>query len=257
MNRNTSQTDLDAALRRLAAKYAVELPGDWRLDGRSLAAGWTLIEPGAAKGAIPLLPWRSERRFVQLKRLVTSGTIENVVMMRSSCLSTGEPMGLAAILYREFDLAEFLAGSPIVALHASIADGQAANVILRLAGGILCSVEAGTTLPAGSDAGLLDRHELIARRGVASDRAVDTLVPQSSVYTFTDRGAERFTDTDAELFGLEADEVSLVRVAFELAREPDRCADLHAQHRRLTGLVELAFESDRTRRRLTVEGGGL
>lgn len=204
---------------------------------------------------IPLLPWRNERRFVELKRLVDSRTVEPVSMCRFACTSSGAPMGLDAILYREFDLAEWLLGSPITTLHASVTAGRAANAVVRLASGVVCSIEASTTLPAGSRPDILDRHELIAQRGVASDRVVDTQVPQSSIYTFTGQGSERFTDTDAELFGLEADDVNLVRAAYELAAEPGRKDALLAQHERLAALVQLAHQSDRERQCLAVKGG--
>jgi len=56
-------------------------------------------------------------------------------------------------------------------------------------------------LPVGT--AMIDRHELIAGRGVACDRVVDTQVPQDSIYALTGDGERRYTDTDAELFGLE------------------------------------------------------
>ena len=67
-------------------------------------------------------------------------------------------------------------------------------------------------LPENTDE--IDRHEIIARRGVASDRVVDTQVPQASIYKFTAEGEERFTDTDTELFGFEQEEILLVRAAY-------------------------------------------
>ncbi len=52
--------------------------------------------------------------------------------------------------YRQFDLAEWLTGSAIESLYASIHEQLAANVILRLADGAICSVEAGVALPPGT-----------------------------------------------------------------------------------------------------------
>jgi len=192
---------------------------------------------------------------VELKRLVDTGTVEPVVMCRFSCLTTGTPMDLKAILYREFDLVEWLTDSPIVTLYASMAAERFANVLVRVASGVVCSVETGTTLPAGSRPAVVDRHELIARQGVASDRVVDTQVPQSSVYTFTPQGTELYTDTDAELFGLDNDDVNLVRAAYEVASQPARADALCTQHQRLAQLVALAYQSDRTRQCLAVKGG--
>lgn len=259
-----ASTDLDVRLRQLAAKYAVDVPGDWRLarSADQAAAGKLHLLPGHAilEGApggtcVPLLPWRSERRFVELKRILDSQTLESLSMCRFSCLTCGEPLGLAAILYREFDLAEWLGGAPIATLQVNVAAEQAANAVVRLENGVVCSVEAGTTLPAGSCPAILDRHELIARRGVASDRVVDSQVPQSSIYIYNAEGAERFTDTDAELFGLEADDVSLVRAAYDVVRQPDARTALCSQHERLARMVQLAWQSDRERKCLTVKGG--
>ena len=204
---------------------------------------------------IPLLPWRTERRFVELKRLVDDRTVEPVVLCRFSCQTTGEPLRLKAILYREFDLLEWLIGSPIVSLQASITADRFANVLVRLQSGAVCSVEAGATLPPHTQPTMVDRHELIARRGVASDRVVDSQLPLSSVYTFTGRGTASYTDTDAELFGMEQDDIDLARAAYELAMRPSELDDLRRQHRRLTQLVDMACQSDRLRQRLSLKGG--
>ena len=200
---------------------------------------------------IPLLPWRLERRFVELRRLVESGTVEPVLMLRFSCQTDGRQMPLAAVLYREFDLAEWLMRSEIVSVMASI-NAQAANVVVRLAGGTIGSVEAHAALPEASP--MLDRHELIARRGVASDRVVDTQVPQSSVYLYGPGGVRQWTDTDAELYGLSTGEINLVRAAWEVVARPELAGDLRRQHSRLVRLVRLAFESDHRRQKLAMEG---
>lgn len=257
--------NLDLMFRQLAAKYAVAVPKHWQLNSpndtpeagcETLAAGWSFLDIKAPSAPIiPLLPWRTERRFVELKRLVDTRTVESVVMCRFNCLTTSKPMGLKAILYRELDLVEWLTGSPIVSLYASLGAERFANVLVRVETGVVCSVEAGTTLPAESLPNVVDRHELIGRRGVASDRVVDTQVPQSSVYMFTGQGVDQYTDTDAELFGLDADEVAIVRAALEVAMQPERAETLRHQHERLASLVERVFESDRTRKRLAVEGG--
>ncbi|HUT94699.1 MAG TPA: hypothetical protein VMY37_34905 [Thermoguttaceae bacterium] len=255
--------DLNDALAGLLDKYAVEPPGPWRMaDGGeppgdagnllTLAPGESLTEPDPPERTVPLLPWRHQRRFVELKRLVDEKTVSPLLMCRFACLTDGRETPLAAILYREFDLVEWLSGTPIVGICASMAEGRAANVIVRLAGGVIASVEAGATLPAG--AAVEDRHELIARRGVASDRVVDTQVAQSSVYAWTDAGHRQHTDVDAELFGLDAERAALVRSAYDVLRHPELTPARRRRHRRLRQLVELAYASDRRRERLTVEG---
>lgn len=248
-----------AALAGLVQKYEVSAPPGWTLHAGPDAAagphamlpGWTALERALPTGCVPLLPWRSQRRFLELKRLVDDQVVAPVCMARFACQTDGASLDLTAILYREFDLAEWLLSSPICAVTASIT-GAAANVILRLEKGIVCGVEAGAMLPHGT--AMIDRHELIAGRGVACDRVVDTQVPQDSVYALTTDGECRYTDTDAELFGLEPDEVPLVRAAYETLLHAERADALRRQHQRLAALVRLACESDRRRERLAVEG---
>jgi len=72
---------------------------------------------------------------------------------------------------------------------------------------------------------VLDRHEIIARRGVASDRAVDTQVPQSSIYEWTTDGTRTFTDVDTELFGLPNEEIWIVRAAYAVLMKPELAAE--------------------------------
>lgn len=250
---------LRPALAGLVQKYAVPAPPGWTLHAgpddtsgpHAMLPGWTALERPVGAGCVPLLPWRSQRRFLELKRLVDEHVVTPVCMARCACQTDGAALDLAAILYREFDLAEWLLSSPICDVTASI-QGPVANVIVQLANGIVCGVEAGAMLPAGT--AMIDRHELIAQRGVACDRVVDTQVPQDSVYAFTADGTSRYTDTDAELFGLEPDEVLLVRAAYDTLLHAERADALRRQHQRLAALVRLALESDRRGQRLTAKG---
>lgn len=264
MAQTTTHVDMNDALAGLLEKYAVEVPRPWRItdprgrpgdagDVLMLAPGELLTESELPELTVPLLAWRHERRFVELKRLIDEETVAPLLMCRFACLTDGEQMPLQAILYREFDLVEWLSGKPIVGIYASMADGRAANVIVRLAGGVVGSVEAGAMLPDGAI--MQGRHEMIARQGVASDRVVDTQVGQSSVYAWTADGHQQHTDVDAELFGLDVEQAAQVRSGFEVLSRPDRVLALQEQHRRLRQLVELAYESDRRRERLTAEGG--
>jgi len=256
-------TDPNAALGALLCKWGVQTPRPWRLlDGPSPAGdqndalrlldGHSLLAGELDDSTVPLQPWRSERRLVELKGLVDRRTIDPVLMCRLACLTDGEAMPLGAILYRQFDLAEWLVGSTITHMYACVCRERSANLIVHLDNGVVCSLEAATTLPRG--AAMQDRHELIARRGVASDRVVDTQVAQSSVYAFGSSGVAQYTDTDAELFGLTAQQVALVRSAYTVLHEPDEQARSRRRHGRLVKLVRLTWESDRRRQRLAVEG---
>jgi len=192
--------------------------------------------PGGKR--VPLLPWRVERRFVELRKIVESGTLEEVSTFRFAAFDHGgDPVKSAA---RELDLAAFLAASPVARVFAVRSGNAACNILARLANGMSASVECGSMLPAGAAA--LDRHEIIARRGVASDRAVDTQIPQCSIYEWTTDGVATFTDVDTELFGLPNDRIWIVRAAYAALMDPElapvwtdaarnmaRCADAIAR----------------------------
>ncbi len=258
----------NAMLARLARKYSFTATGPWRLiSGEEGTAGvdeanndgclklvpwWLCSSAESDQTTVPLFPWRSERRFQELRAIVAGRTIDPVLMCRFACMTDGRPLDLRAILFREFDLLEWLAGRTMVSVYAAV-NGATANAVVRLAGGVLGSVEVAATLPPGAP--LADRHELIARRGVASDRAVDTQVAQSSVYVTTAAGVDQYTDTDDELFGLDAQQVSLVRAGWDALRHPEQHAEWRRRHARLARLVELAIESDRYGQCLAVEGG--
>ena len=176
------------------------------------------LEDGAR---VPLLPWRVERRFVELKKIVDGKTLEGVSTFRFAKFTAGgDPVETAV---RELDLAAYLANSPIDRIFAVRNGDAVVNILARFKNGMSASVECGSKLPAGSD--VLDRHEIIAQRGVASDRGVDTQVPQSSIYEWTTDGTKTFTDVDTELFGLPNDEIWIVRAAYAVLMKPELASE--------------------------------
>lgn len=172
---------------------------------------------------IPLLPWRCQRRFTELRDLVRQGRIEDVSVIRVSHITKkGTP--LDKILRRELDICSFLLDSPAKVEHKVYGGSFVCNMVATLANGVVCTIEAAATLP--ETAGIIDKHEIIARRGVACDRTVDTQVPQSSVYVFSDCGVETYTDTDYELYGLSEEDAAVVRQAFLSATDGDYAQSL-------------------------------
>lgn len=230
--------EMNKALAFLTAKYGVpagEISGS---DGAYRAGGY------------PLLPWRIERRFVELKNLIANGTLEGVSTLRFSSMTAGGR--LPEQVTRELDLAAWMTGSPVASLFAVCSGGAAANLVVKLANGVSVSVECGNKLPSGAET--IDRHEIIARRGIASDRVVDTQVPQSSIYSFTGKGEERYTDTDAELFGLSADEIGVVRAAFAVLADPALGAEWTAAATVMDELGKAVEKSDSTSSLIKLQG---
>jgi len=193
--------------------------------------------------SVNLLPWRVERRFVELKKLIDSKTLEDVSTFR---FANFQPAGnMKKIIASELDLAAFLSGSQVKSLFASGNSNAACNIIFRLENGMSGCIECGCKLPANADC--IDRHEIIARRGVASDRVVDTQVPQNSIYTYTSEKMKTFTDVDMELFGLSNDEIWIVRAAFAVLGKPGLAAEWNPASEKILRQAAAAIKSDETR----------
>lgn len=216
MEKNNLADERNQSLARLCAKYG---GGGGTVTGDNANP----VLHRAGEPDVTLLPWRVERRFAELKKLVDNGTLEGVSTLRFARFETAAG-NLRDMLAREFDLAGFLTGDPIVrCFSVGSAETRAVNAVFRLKNGMSGCVECASSLPAGSET--IDRHEIIARRGVASDRVVDTQIPQSSLYLRTDAATAAWTDTDFELFGLDSESVATVRAAWAvLTGEADGAA---------------------------------
>ena len=236
--------DMNEALNRLVNKYG--------------ARNNAVITPAAPRAAVEaalktssgrtmmLLPWRTERRFTELKTIALNGTLEGISTLRFCAIASKSSSSLEQLLYRKFDLCEYLGGADIKLLFAVFSGKNAANVIVKLANGLSCSVECSIMLPAGAEE--IDRHEIIARRGVASDRAVDTQIPQSSIYAFTGKGEKHFTDTDSELFGFAPQSINLIRAAFAVLSNPETGKAWNRQNERLLRITAAAAESEKNQK---------
>ena len=240
-----SSTVLNEALARLLEKYQVPSAGSIVLNEGS-DTGTATLRMKETGQTVPLLPWRMERRFIELRNLVRQETLEDPSTLRFCAINSSVKTSLNQLNYREFDLCEWISGAKIDSIFAVSNGDQATNIIAKLANGIACSIECSVTLPA--DATPVDRHEIIARRGVGSDRAVDTQVPQSSIYTFTEKGKKEFTDTDAELFGLDQSQTNLVRAAFTVLSDSDLAIRWNQQHQRLMQFTAAAVKSSQDNR---------
>ena len=198
---------------------------------------------------IPLQPWRCNRKYVELEKMVSSRTLEDPCLLRFCHLSHAST-ALEALLYREFDLAEFISGRTITALHAVFTEGRSGSVIIRLEGGIIGSVEVGNLLPCAEKE--VDRHEIIARRGVGSDIVVDTQIPQQSIYLMTEGGSDSFKDTDSELFGLDEHQIERVRAKFAFLKDRSSAEEHRKQDGHIRAAVRAALESNETHKKIVL-----
>ncbi len=255
MNTIIHSQGMEEALSGLLRKYSISEPQDFRLTqpysstGLSLLPGYSLIGASITENQIPLLTWRLKRKFIELKKIVQDSVIENVRMFRFSSMGSKDEWEWPWLLYREMDLCEFIGNGKIVSLNAVISDNKAGNAILRLDNNIICSIEISTQMPSGTD--LVDRHEIIAQRGVASDLVVDTMIPQDSIYTYTDKGEQRYRDVDEELFGFKEFQIDHIRSAFQVLKQGELVQEWQAQHKRLVNFIKSAFESEKERKKIT------
>ena len=191
-------------------------------------------------GSVPLIPGRMERKIVELKKMTENGTLEGVSTLRFASFA---PKGadMKAMLAKELDLAAYLGASDIGRVMA-VASGNAVNVLAKLANDVNVSVEIGAGLPKG-EAGY-DRHEIIAKRGVACDQTVDTHTPHASIRCWDKDGMSEYTDVDTELFGMTYEEVWNVRAAFALLQKRASAKVWKAAWAKAVKAADLAFKAD-------------
>ena len=199
-------------------------------------------------GATPLLPGRMERKIVELKKMTENGTLEGVSTLRFAAFA---PKGtdIEAMLAKELDLAAYLGGSDVVRVMA-VRNGAAINVLAKLANDVNVSVEIGAGLPKGELG--YDRHEIIAKRGVACDQTVDTHTPHASIRCWDAKGATEYTDVDTELFGMTYEEVWNVRAAFALLQKRASAKIWKSAWAKATKAAALAFAADKSKAAKTI-----
>jgi len=203
-------------------------------------------------GATPLLPGRMERKIVELKKMTENGTFEGVSTLRFASFA---PKGTdpQAMLAKELDLAAYIGNADIVRVFGVASGKLAVNVLAKLANDVNVSVEIGTGLPKGELG--YDRHEIIARRGVACDQTVDTHTQHASIRCWDQSGAVEYTDVDTELFGLTYEEVWNVRAAFALLQKRADAKVWKAAWAKATKAAALAFKADASKQAQTIALG--
>ena len=216
---------------------------DFLLDKYSADAKATIISNDKAivnANEAPLLSYRYERRFIELKNIVQGGTLAGVSVMRVSSIVEKE-MDLFDVLKREFDICQYILGKKIISVMAMHNDNTL-NVIAKTENDIICTIEIASTLKNGTAP--IDKHEIIAQRGTACDVVVDAQLRQNSVYVFGEEKTE-YTDVDFELYGLCVEDIAVVRSAFDIAQN-NRAKEYTQIDSELDKLVNLAKKSTRS-----------
>ena len=165
---------------------------------------------------VPVLPWESERRIIELRNLVLTGRLGNMCTYRIGHTAK-KGTDLFEILAREVGILEFTVNSSAKEIFA-IAGKNTMNCIVETENGCVCTIELGATLEEGQRD--VDKHEIITDNGVGCDRVVDTQMPQESIYVYG-KNKQAFMDTDAELYGYEEIQINTIRNAFALAKSEE------------------------------------
>lgn len=195
---------------------------------------------------VPLLPWRSERRFFEMKSCVTNGTLGKPSVIRVAN-TTNKGACMKCLLAREADICRYTLGSEIVSVMV-FENGDALNAVLKLANDVICTIELAATLREGERP--VDKHEIATTRGTTCDKVVDTQYMQSSIYVLGE-AHEEYTDVDFELYGLSIDETAIVRAAFEAAKKDD-WSEAIAAEASLRHFMECAERSSKNCERVDV-----
>lgn len=226
-------------LNLLLEKYSVPVGAELSGDGKTVRIGGN---------SIPVLPWESERRFVELRGLVMTGRLGNICTYRIGHTAQ-KGADLFELLIREIGILEFTVNSEAKEIFA-IAGRNTMNCIVETENGCVCTIELGATLQSGE--GEIDKHEIITDSGVACDRVVDTQMPQQSVYVYGNK-QEIYTDTDAELYGYKECEINTIRAAFAIAKNSDICKEKLAKMAHLEKVIAAARASLNTLENVKVE----
>ena len=195
----------------LLDKYSVSTKAALSKDGKTVEINGVNV---------PVLPWESERRIIELKNLVVTGRLGNMCTYRIGHTAK-KGTDLMEMLAREVGILEFTVASEAKEIFA-IAGKNTMNCIVETENGCVCTIELGATLEEGQKD--IDKHEIITDNGVGCDRVVDTQMPQDSIYVFGEN-RQTFMDTDAELYGYSEMEINTIRNAFALAKSEELCKE--------------------------------
>lgn len=218
---------INQALKTLCEKYSVSTDAVINEDNTVRFNGKT----------VPLMPWRSERKFTELKNIANNGTLVGISVFRTARIIRKDS-DIYKALYRELDLCQYILNRKIKTIMA-VENDSALNVIAAAEDKIICTIEISATLPKGEIP--KDKHEIISQRGIACDIVVDAQLKQDSLYIFSSEN-KKFTDVDYELYGLSVEEIAVVRAAFALAQNKN-FEEMEKINENLNALVEITKKS--------------
>jgi hypothetical protein len=252
-----AKLNIEEGLTHLLRKYEVEptvgfgfenkRSGDYQL---SFVSPSELRDKNVADSVVPLLYWRSKRKYIELKDILKSRVVEDPCLFRFSHINNEIDSELMFLLYRELDLVEYITGQRIISVSAVLSGNISGNILCYLENKVIGSIEVSRQMPENTPP--IERHEIIGRRGSASDTVVDTQITQHSIYLFAKDKEEEFTDYDMELFNLPNFEKDFIRSAFMVIQNPTLIDASRSQHRHLMNLIDAVNSSDSQKKKINL-----
>jgi len=195
---------------------------------------------------LPLMSYKGERRFLELKNMVSNGTLSGISVMRVARI-VEKGSDIYAALGRELDICQYVLNRKIKSVMVMEND-IVLNAIATTADGVVCTLEISATLT--KEEKPKDKHEIIAEHGIGCDVVVDAQLVQDSIYVFGSEN-KKYTDVDFELYGLTVEEVAVVRTAFNLAKK-DAYDDVIGCKQNIDKLVAMAKNAAKTGERQVI-----
>lgn len=216
----------------------------WGLDGYALCIDGK---------ALPLMPWRFDRRLTEMRALVErDGALRQLCSYKSLRIDRAGA-DFKEMLLDELDTCEWLTGDSIASIYATSNGEHALLVIAKTSTGLVCAIDFAATLSKESKP--VTRHEIVGVEGLITDRSINEQIPVESLYLFRDsaKAPETFTDMDNSMLGLIPEEVKTVDNIIFLLSNRDEHGKWLKRYDRLSYLVECVFDSVRTGQKVIPE----
>lgn len=190
---------------------------------------------------VPLFHWRQKRRYIELKGLVQRDMVGKALAMRIHHIVPPDAFtkSLRDVLLYECDLFQYICGGEIRRVFADFSADRYTNCIMS-AGAMKASMELGLSA-AGSESVLL--HEVVGRKGIASDLPVDTQMQQYPIYLIKGNGTQTFNEIDFELYGMDNTQADMIRFILWALSDAERIDSLCRDYSRLDKIWQAAVKS--------------
>lgn len=196
---------------------------------------------------IPIMSWRNERRYIEMKKLITTGIVRKPRGMKIKNIFGPDKDWINEII-KEIDIGEWILNDRIAGVFAVAGDNYY-NIILSTKRNIKISLEIGRVNI--DDVVIL--HEIISEKGVISDMPVDTQINHYPVYVLKSHSTEVYTDIDFELPDLRYEDVAKVRFIFDFFKEGFDGNKINGDYRRHGVVVDSIFQSVQTNKKVYIE----